>query len=125
MAHLKIYRHFADTIDKTIFHPRHKIEIKYGKGCYLYDFEGNEYLDFAILEAKQPIKKVIIGLDFFGSLTYTPIVAKEPHLILDKTLEPFYRYKLLFSLDTLIFSMHNFNANHPPVIEAVLVPPSA
>ena len=70
--------------------------------------EYNEYLNFALLEAKQPIKKVIIGLDFFGSLTYTPIVAKEPRLILDKITEPFYKYKLLFSLDTLTFSMHNF-----------------
>ncbi len=69
--------------------------------------EYNEYLNFAINEAKQPIKRVIIGLDFFGALTYTSLISKEPKLILDEITQPFYRYKLLLSIDTLSYSNLN------------------
>ncbi len=69
-----------------------------------------EYLNFAINEAKQPIKRVVIGLDFFGSLTYAPAVSKDPRAILNKISEPFYRYKLLFSMDTLTYSLHNLKS---------------
>lgn len=74
------------------------------------DMQPNEYsayLNFAITKAKQPIKRVIIGLDFFGALTYAPLISKEPALILDKITEPFYRYKLLLSIDTLSYTNLN------------------
>lgn len=69
--------------------------------------EYNEYLNFAITKAKHPIKRVIIGLDFFGALTYAPLISKEPKLILDEITQPFYRYKLLFSIDTLSYTNLN------------------
>jgi len=69
--------------------------------------EYNYYLDFAINQAKQPIKKVIIGLDFFGALTYTPFIAKDPTIILNKITQAFYKYKLLLSMDTLDYSFQN------------------
>ncbi len=69
--------------------------------------EYNDYLNFAINEAKQPIKRVIIGLDFFGALTYSPLIAKEPNLILNEITKPFYRYKLLLSIDTLSYTNLN------------------
>jgi len=69
--------------------------------------EYNEYLDFALHKAHQPIKKVIIGLDFFGCLTYTPLIAKHPQKILEQIDKPFYKYKLFFSLDTLSYSLQN------------------
>ncbi|MDD3477093.1 MAG: hypothetical protein PHI38_09520 [Sulfurimonas sp.] len=69
--------------------------------------EYKAYLDFAITEAKQPITSVIIGLDFFGALEYEPFIAKESKVILEKITSPFYKYKLLFSLDTLKQSLSN------------------
>lgn len=69
--------------------------------------EYKEYLDFAIKKAKQPIKSVIIGLDFYGALEYEPSIAKESKVILEKTTSFFYKYKLLFSLDTLKYSLTN------------------
>lgn len=69
--------------------------------------EYNDYLNFAITQAKQPIKRVIIGLDFFGALTYAPLISKEPQLILSKIVEPFYRYKLLLSIDMLNYTNLN------------------
>lgn len=69
--------------------------------------EYKAYLDFAIKEAKQPIKNVIIGLDFFGALEYEPFIAKESKAILEKISSPLYQYKLLFSFDTLKHSFAN------------------
>ncbi len=69
--------------------------------------EYKEYLNFAIDKAKQPIKRVIIGLDLFGALTYAPFISKEPKIILDEISKDFYRYKLLTSVDALDYSIKN------------------
>ena len=69
--------------------------------------EYNHYLNFAINEAKQPIKRVIIGLDFFGALTYSPLISKDPQAIISPITKPLYRYKLLLSLDSLDYSFKN------------------
>lgn len=69
--------------------------------------EYEEYLRFAIEDANQPIKTVIIGLDFFGVLEYAPFISKNPQAILEPILEPFYKYKLLISIDTLDYSLKN------------------
>ena len=76
----------------------------------LSDMQPNEYeyyLDFAIYKAHQPVKNVIIGLDFFGALTYAPTISKDPEKILNRITEPFYRYKLLLSIDVLSYSFQN------------------
>lgn len=85
----------------------------FGKNVFNYavsDMQPREYatyLDFAINKAKQPIKTVIIGLDFFGALEYEPFISKEPQLILEKITEPLYRYKLLLSIDTINYTKSN------------------
>lgn len=85
----------------------------WGENTFNYavsDMQPNEYieyLDFAINKAKQPIKKVIIGLDFFGALTYAPLISKKTSLILNPITTPFYRYKLLLSIDSLHYSFKN------------------
>jgi hypothetical protein len=90
---------------------------KWDANTYNYavsDMQPNEYgayLDFAINKAKQPVKRVIIGLDFFGALTYAPMVSKQPDLILDEINKPFYRYKLLLSIDSLDYSFKNIKSS--------------
>ena len=85
----------------------------WGEGVYNYaasDMQPSEYthyLDFAINEAKQPIKKVIIGLDFFGSLEYASPVSSQYESILGVIPEPLYRYKLLLSRDVFEYSIKN------------------
>jgi len=85
----------------------------WGKGVYNYaasDMQPSEYihyLDFAINEAKQPIKKVIIGLDFFGSLKYASPVSSQYESILSVIPQPLYRYKLLLSRDVFEYSIKN------------------
>ncbi|MFT5661972.1 MAG: hypothetical protein ACI9TV_002620 [Sulfurimonas sp.] len=75
------------------------------------DMQPNEYihyLDFAINKAKQPIKTVYIGLDFFGALSYQPTASTKYKSILEEIEKPFYRYKLLSSLDTIDYATKNF-----------------
>lgn len=69
--------------------------------------EYKPYLDFAINEAKQPIKRVIIGLDFFGGLEYASPVSSQSDSILSIISSPLYRYKLLLSRDALDYSIKN------------------
>ena len=69
--------------------------------------EYTHYLNFALNTAKQPIKRVIIGLDFFGALEYESPVSSQSESILSVITTPVYRYKLLLSIDALDYSMKN------------------
>jgi len=65
------------------------------------------YIRFAITQAKQPIKTIYIGLDFFGALDYKSKIAYEADSLLKTITQDFYRYKLLLSLDALDYSIKN------------------
>lgn len=85
----------------------------WGENTFNYsvsDMKPNEYiayLDFAIKQAKQPIKRVVIGLDFFGALSYSAKISENPELILNPISTDFYKYKLLLSKDSLDYSFKN------------------
>ncbi|MEA2110935.1 MAG: hypothetical protein U9P71_02685 [Campylobacterota bacterium] len=70
--------------------------------------EYKAYLDFAIHDAKQPIKRVILGLDFYGALEYKQRASRNPKTILAPLTKPYYKLKLLFSMDTIHYSIKNF-----------------
>ena len=65
------------------------------------------YIHFALTQAKQPIKTIYIGLDFFGGLDYKSKIAYEADSLLETIIQSFYRYKLLLSLDALDYSIKN------------------
>ena len=67
------------------------------------------YIKFAINEAKQPIKRVILGLDFFGALEYAPLISTKSIDILSPITQHLYRWKLLFSFGALDYSIKNIN----------------
>lgn len=65
------------------------------------------YIDFAITKAKQPVKTIYLGLDFFGGLGYKSKIAYKADSLLETITQSFYRYKLLLSLDALDYSIKN------------------
>jgi hypothetical protein len=74
------------------------------------DLQPKEYkafIDFAIHDAKQPIKTIYLGLDFYGSLAYGVKKFNNPTNYAEATRSKFYRYKLLLSIDALNNTMHN------------------
>ena len=69
--------------------------------------EYKSFVDFAINNAKQDIKTIYLGLDFYGSLAYGIKKFNNPKQYAEATLSKFYRYKVLLSIDALNNSMHN------------------
>jgi hypothetical protein len=69
--------------------------------------EYKYFIKFAINSAKQPIKKVYIGLDFYGSLTYSKKKYNNTNIYFKNTESTLYKYKLLLSIDALNTSFHN------------------
>lgn len=76
------------------------------------------YIDFAIRECRQPIKTVIIGMDFFGYLHYGTSTVNQAPDIVKYTVSPYYRYKILFSFDALKTSFKNIKHYLNPQIRA-------
>lgn len=74
------------------------------------DMQPKEYktfIEFAIKHAKQDIKTVYLGLDFYGSLGYGINKYNDTQKYTKNTLSSLYRYKLLLSIDALNNSAHN------------------
>lgn len=71
--------------------------------------EYRSYIDFAINKAKQPIKRVVLGLDFFGALEYAPFISTQSTEILSPITQNFYRWKLLLSFSAFDYSIKNIN----------------
>jgi len=69
--------------------------------------EYKSFIDFAINDAKQNIKTIYLGVDFYGSLAYGIKKFNNPKQYGKATLSKFYRYKVLLSIDALNNSMHN------------------
>lgn len=72
------------------------------------------YLDFAIHDCKQPIKTIIIGMDFFGYLNYGSFMYRNAPSIIHNTKSPLYKYKILLSYDATINSFKNLRDYYNP-----------
>lgn len=85
------------------------------KGMNVFNFSASSmrpqeyktYIDFVIHDAKQPIQNIIIGTDFFGYLSSGRFICDNPSSIVRATKSPFYRWKLLFSYNTLSNTFKN------------------
>lgn len=74
------------------------------------DLQPKEYkifLDFLKNNTSNTIDTVYIGLDFYGSLTYGKYKFNNSASYGNLAISDFYRYKLLFSIDSLNTSSHN------------------
>ena len=76
--------------------------------------EYKTYIDFVIHDAKQPIQNIIIGADFFGYLSFGRFICDNPTNIIQTTKTPFYRWKLLFSFNTLDNTFKNIRNTFIP-----------
>lgn len=65
------------------------------------------YINFAVNDAKQPIHTIIIGMDFFGYLSYGLFMFDNAPSIVEATKSPYYRWKMLFSFDATNTSFKN------------------
>lgn len=65
------------------------------------------YINFAFNDAKQPIKTIIIGTDFFGYLTDMSYKLDNSTSIVNATKSPYYRWKTLLCYDSINNSIRN------------------
>jgi hypothetical protein len=69
--------------------------------------EYNKYINFAKQAKEQDFQTIIIGLDFFNTNKKYRYYSEKPEYYINNTTQPFYRYKMLFSLDVYNHSMRN------------------
>jgi len=77
----------------------------------IYPFEYEEYLKFAKKLHGGEFKYIIIGADFYNTQKPQNIKFKNPNYYISNTESFLYRYKMLFSLDSLKKSIENIEAN--------------
>jgi len=65
-----------------------------------------KYIDFAKKQNGEDFKYIVLGLDFFGTNKNVE-KNKKPEEVFDEITSPFYKYKLLFSIDSLKLSLEN------------------
>jgi hypothetical protein len=65
------------------------------------------YIDFTVHDCHQPIKTIILGVDFFGYLNYGSFMFNDTATIVNATKSPLYRLKTLFTFDALNTSFKN------------------
>ena len=75
----------------------------------MFPYEYKGYIDYFKQKINKPLKYIIIGSDFFGTNTpnFKQIKFEQPSFYIENSNEYFYRYKSLFSIDTLKFSLTN------------------
>ncbi len=67
----------------------------------MYPEEYGDYLRYARKKSVLPIKRVFIGMDFFGTIKQKPVPIKSPVGYFDQTDGRLYRFNSLLSPDTL------------------------
>lgn len=85
------------------------------KGMNVYNLSASgmlpqeylHYIDFVVSDAHQPIRTIIIGMDFFGYLNRGSFMFKNASSIVQTVQSPYYRWKILFSFDALNTSFKN------------------
>jgi len=70
-----------------------------------YEYKGD--IDFFKRKNLKALKYIIIGADFYGIGKPVDVKFKEPKFYINKTESLGYRYKMLFSLDSLKYSLRN------------------
>lgn len=81
--------------------------------CYNYSVssmkpaEFGEYLSFFISKNSKSLKKVYIGLDFFGTNTFAKFDFDEPSTIISHATSNGYFFKMLFNLDNFLQGWKN------------------
>jgi hypothetical protein len=77
----------------------------------IYPFEYKSYIDFAKRVHGGEFKYIIIGADFYNTQKPNGIKFKNPAHYISNSTTPIYRYKMLFSMDSLKKSLENIEAN--------------
>lgn len=65
------------------------------------------YINFTINDSHQPIRTIILGVDFFGYLNYGSQMNDNAPNIIQATKSSLYRWKILFSYDATNYSIRN------------------
>ena len=73
--------------------------------------EYDTYIDFVLNDTNKEINNIIIGMDFFGYLSYGLFMFNEANSVVQTTKTPFYKYKMLVSFDALNNSIKNIRDN--------------
>ena len=68
--------------------------------------ELSEYIEFAKKQNKKDFEYIIIGLDFLGT-NLNADKNQNPKEVFDEVTNPFYKYKLLLSIDAFTLSIEN------------------
>ncbi|GAU07342.1 hypothetical protein [Desulfoplanes formicivorans] len=69
--------------------------------------EYGKYIEYAKKINKKSFKRIILGLDFFGTRHREFVRFNKPEYYIEKSNSLFYRYKSLLSKDTFIYSIKN------------------
>ena len=85
------------------------------KGMNVFNFSATgmrpqeylTYINFVIQDSRQPIKTIILAVDFFGYLNYGAFMYNNAPSIVQASKSPYYRWKLLFTYDALNNSFRN------------------
>lgn len=67
----------------------------------MYPEEYAAYLQYAKDKSRFPIRRIFIGMDFFGSIKEKPAPIKSPSIYFEKSDAPYYRLNTILSSDTL------------------------
>ncbi len=77
----------------------------------MFPFEFEEYLKLAKESKGKEFKYIIIGADFYGSKLRTIKRFENPSHYITNTKSPFYRYRMLLSIDAFKKSINNIKSN--------------
>ena len=77
----------------------------------IYPFEYKDYIDFAKKIKGKDFKYIIIGADFYNTKKPNNLKFKNPKYYINNSTSFLYRYKMLFSIDSLKKSIENIEAN--------------
>jgi len=77
----------------------------------IYPFEYRGYLNFAKKIHGRDFKYIIIGADFYNTKKPNNLKFENPSFYINNSKSLLYRYKMLFSIDSLIKSIENIESN--------------
>ncbi len=82
----------------------------------IYPFEYRDYINFAKKIKGKDFKYIIIGADFYNTKKPNNLKFKNPEYYINNSTSFLYRYKMLFSIDSLKKSIKNIEANISKIV---------